>query len=232
MITTKVPVQHGQSGSPLLNQSCEVIGVVPYLSPEEYASASPASVVQQLLAKVGSAGPIPFSKRPRKGDNVRLFLDDGFRAGISAFERQDWKAAESLMKRAARSFPESALPLAVLGMVQVKQGNWKQAHAYLAKALQLRPECGLISLLDGLCLTSLGRIEGMTEVRRAIDLGLPDQATLTSAWALLARMEAALGHEEPAREALKTLEGLDAAQATALRDELRATKPAPANAPR
>jgi S1-C subfamily serine protease len=40
-IATTVPVKAGQSGSPLLNPVGEVIGVVPYASPSQSATASP-----------------------------------------------------------------------------------------------------------------------------------------------------------------------------------------------
>jgi S1-C subfamily serine protease len=52
-VATTVPVRAGQSGSPLLNPEGDVVGMVPYLSPTESATASPIAVIQELWLRPG-----------------------------------------------------------------------------------------------------------------------------------------------------------------------------------
>ena len=52
-----VPVRAGQSGSPLLNAEGDVVGVVPYVSPTESATASPVAVIQRIMANAGTNSP-------------------------------------------------------------------------------------------------------------------------------------------------------------------------------
>ncbi|HEY5909766.1 MAG TPA: serine protease [Verrucomicrobiae bacterium] len=221
-ITTTVPAQPGQSGSPLLNQAGEVIGLVPYTSAEQQATASPIAIAQAIASRAAGAGGVPFQQRPKKGGSLPLTMDADFRAGCAAISREDWVEAERRMKRAARHFRASPVPLAVLGTVCAKRAAWKQVHGYCTKALRLQPRGAFCALLDGSSLVMLGRLaEGTAAVRKSLDLGLPNGALQASAWALLASTETALGRHDQAQFALDNLQRLDAAEAAKLRSRLQ-----------
>ncbi|MBI5383263.1 MAG: trypsin-like peptidase domain-containing protein [Verrucomicrobia bacterium] len=223
---TTVPAQHGQSGSPLLNERFEVIGVMPFLSDQEQATVSPMTVVQQLVAKARTGAPIAFAKRPRKGGSAPLLLDADFKAGAEAMKRQDWNEVERRMKRAAKSFRESPLPLTCLASTYAKRGAWKETHAACEKALRLSQGSALLQVLDGTSLVMLGRnADGLASVRSGLDLGLPDPAMRRSAWTLLATAEAALGHANRVREALENLRSLDTAEASQVAERIRQINP-------
>lgn len=224
VIATTIPVRPGQSGSPLLNAGGEVLGVVPYISPKDSATASPVSAVRKILDRAGGRREVAFGKRPRNGSEKALFFDADFRSAVEALERHDWPEAEARMRRVAKRSPESPLAFTTVGAIQVQRGDFKKAEATLDKALRLNPDSALAHLLKGVCLAARSRVtEGLAAARKSIELGLPDRGTLVSAWEFLARTEDQLGHREESREALEKLGGLDPGRAAILREELQAT---------
>lgn len=225
-ISTTVPVRPGQSGSPLLNAAGEVLGVVPYISFEQSATASPVSAVRRILEKTGSSPAVGFSRRPRALPETPLIFDGDFRACGEAMQRKDWKEAESRIKSAVKRYPESPLAFTLLGSILVQRGAFRQAQPVVEKAMRLSPESGLPRLLRGACLLGRERVlEGLAEVRKSIATGLPGQGTLGSAWRLIAIGESRLGHADEAEEAVERLESLDAQEGAELRQQLGILKP-------
>ncbi len=224
-IITTIAARPGQSGSPLLDQTGQVIGVAAYVGTEHQATASPAAVARAILQKAEATKPIAFGDRPRNGGASPLVMDPDFRAGCEAMSRGDWKGTERRMKRAARRFRESAVPLAILAAACAQRTAWKEVHVYCKKALEIQPDSGFTRLLEGTSLVMLGHLpEGTAQVRKSLELGLPEPAMQTSAWRLVATAEVALGHRAQAQNALNNLARLDPAAAAALRDQLEAER--------
>jgi len=224
-IRTTIPVQEGQSGSPLLNAKGEVIGVVPYYSPTHSAIASPVATVKEIIARDGTHPPMPFSKRPSNGSNLPLLFDPDFRPAIDAFQRSDWLDAQRLLKRVAKRFPESPLTFTLLALVQMRDSQIGRALRSAERACQLSPDTAMPCLLKGVCLVTQGRpSEGLTLLRTALRIGLSDHYMTTSAWELVARVEEAQGHNQQAEEALIILERLDPKMAEDLRRQIDRNK--------
>jgi predicted Zn-dependent protease len=206
----------------LLNESGQVIGVVPHFDAKEQANASPAAIIRQIVSKSRANALLPFAKRPRTDSTAPLCFDSNFRAGVKAMGQNDWVEAERRMRRAAKDFRQSAVPLACLAVICTGRESWKATHAYCEKALRLSPDCGLVHMLDGTSLLALQRADhGVAAVRKGLELGLPDNPTRILAWTLLATVETSLGHEGQAQEALDNLRRLDADAAASLRNKLQ-----------
>ena len=220
-LATTVPVRAGQSGSPLLNAEGDVVGVVPYVSATESATASPVAVIQRIMAKAGTNSPTAFRSRPSNGSNLPLLLDADFKPAIDAVRRADWREAERRLKRVAKRFPESPFTFTALAMAQIRSGQVEKARANVERAHQLSPGSAMPYLLKAVCLVSRGDLsQGLGPVRKALELGLPNNDTACSAWELVASVEKGLGHNNEAEEALARLQGLDEKRAAELRGQL------------
>jgi predicted Zn-dependent protease len=168
------------------------------------------------------------SKRPRGGSDRPLFFDADFKPCLAAFQRRDWTEAELLMGRISKRSPQSSLALTMLASIQAGRAEFRKAQATVERALRLEPDNGMAYLLKGTCFAQRGRVaEGVTAVRKSLEIGLPDQGTLTAAWEFLARAEYELGNTNHANEALRNLENLDSARASDLRRRLHSNSKTP-----
>ena len=221
IVATTVPVRAGQSGSPLLNAEGDVVGVVPYVSPTESATASPVAVIQRIMANAGTNSPTAFHRRPSNGSNLPLFLDADFKPAIEALRRADWIEAERRLKRVAKRFPESPFTFTALAMAQIQSGRAGKARANVERAHELSPDSALPYLLRSVCLIRRGQLsQSLESVRKALELGLPGHDTTCSAWELVETIEQGLGHKKEAEEALVSLQGLDMKRAGDVRGRL------------
>jgi hypothetical protein len=199
IVTTSIPVQHGQSGSPLVNERAEVVGIVPYLSAQKHATAAPKMVIERMLAH---SKDLPFESRPRKGSKIPLILDPDFRNSVIALQKQDWKAAEKRMKRVQRKFPESPAAATMLAGLYAQRQSWEQVRKVCLQVLPANEDNAMLRNLLGTSLIVLNHpADGLLELRRAIALGLEDQNMLLSSWELIATTESQLDHKKQADEA-------------------------------
>ena len=226
-IAVTAPVHPGQSGSPLLDESGAVLGVVLGCNTNDGSGlAVPVTIVQRLLAQAGTTAPIPFAKRPRKGTSGRVIQDEMFIAGRRAYERHDWAGAEPPLKQVAKKYPDSPLALMSLGLTCTELHRWKEAEAAFARMVRLKPDSALAWYMYGLSSIMCGRsAKADAAMRRSIALGLTDKNQLPGAWTVIATAHAAQKDAKGAREALGNLQRLDPAQAEKLRRELQRNLP-------
>ena len=226
MLFLTLPVHPGQSGSPLLNESGEVIGVVAGIATNGGSYATPVNVVQRILEQTGATTPVPFAKRPRKGNSMPVVLDETIRAAALAFAWKDWAAAELLAKQAAKKFPGSPLTLTFLGLTYTQRGHWKEADAAFAKVVRLKPDSAFAWLMYGTSSMMRSRFAKADQaLRRSITLRLAEKDQLTHAWKMIAAADAARKDVKGAREALGNLQHLDPGRAEEWRRELQRDYP-------
>ncbi len=222
IIWLKLALHPGQSGSPVVNELGEVLGVASGTRSDGTGFAMPADIVQRLLAHSGQAGPTPFAKRPRKGTSTHAIADETFRAAVRAMAREDWSAAEPLVKRAAKKFPDSAFTQTLLGIAEFRRRDLKRADAAFAKVVRLKPESSFAWLMYGCTSLLLQRFtDADAALRRSIELGLTAKDQLEQAWQTLACVRAVRNDAQGARDALATLRRLDPAKADTCRRELQ-----------
>jgi S1-C subfamily serine protease len=225
-ILTTVPVKKGHSGSPMLNAEGEVIGVLFGSGAVEESFVAPVEVIRDILAQPGSAHPIPFAKRPRRG-NLPVVKDPEFKAGAQAMERKNWTEANRRFRGVVRRFPDSPTANLLLGISYRELKSWANAKGALAKAVQHKPQSAVAWLLYGNTLLALEQFaDGAAALQEALNLGLTDWNQHLAAWSDLAAAHAQLGDGAKAQAALDRLAKLDARRATRLRTQLEQRYPA------
>jgi hypothetical protein len=214
VISTSIQMRHGQSGSPLLDESGAVLGVVSGLDDESHGSAMPVKIVRRLLPK--DEAPVPFSQRPRHGDSLPLVGDKEFRTIVLTLSRDDWRHGQKQLQHIAGRFPESPTVQLLLGAACIKSESWKQAYEALTKVVRLRPESGLAWYLLGVASAGHGRYEESDlALKKSIKLGFPNPEQLTSAWELMALNNAQRRNLNGLKEAMENLKRLDPSEASA-----------------
>ncbi len=213
-ILTTIQIHHGQSGSPLLNETGAVLGVVSGVDDAERGSAMPVKIVHTILTNSSSSGPIPFSKRPRTAGGAPLILDSDFRAALESIAHEDWRSGQRKLKKAIARFPDSPIVLLMLGASYVKAQSWKQADAIIGKVVELKPDSGLAWYFLGTTAAARGRY-GQSDVafKKSMELGFGDKDQLVAAWKLMAITSAHRKNVPGVVEALDNLKGLDPNQA-------------------
>lgn len=217
-LVTSVPVQPGQSGSPMLNESGQVIGVLFGSRSDSHGSIAPVEVVMEILAQRGSTNPVPASKRPRRG-SLPVVKDAEFRAGCEAMHRKDWTEAIRRFLSLARRYPESPTTHLLLGISYRETASWAYAKGAFAKAIEHKPQSSIAWFLYGSTLVTLERFaDGADALQQSLEMGLNETNQVISAWAHLATAYAGLGDATRAQQAIDNLRKLDVKKA----DEARA----------
>lgn len=233
-VLTTIPVRGGHSGSPMLNERGEVVGLAVAATADKNGVAMPVKVIKRILARAGTNAPMPFASRPRKGSGATLAMDKDFRAGREAMQRQAWATAEPLLRKVTQRFSDSPAAQMYFGYNCVQQRSWKDAVAAFRQALKYREDSPVLWFFYGTSLVADHQTaDGTGALRKAIELQLADPVQLASAWSTLALVAAGRHHEAEARTALAQVRRLDADRADRLQVELwrlypLLTVPAPA----
>jgi len=218
-------VRPGHSGSPMLNDSGQVIGVVFGSTADAESYIAPIEVVRDILAQPGYTNPIPFSNRPR-GGSLPVVVDAEFKAGARAMERKDWAEANRRFRGLARRFPNSPTANLFLGMSCRNLQSWSAAKGAFARAVQHKPQSSVAWLLYGSTLVAMEQYaDGVEALREALKLGLPEANQILSVWTELATAYAELGDGPKAQEALERLRRLDPRRAALTRANLEKRHP-------
>jgi S1-C subfamily serine protease len=219
-LVTNIPVQPGQSGSPMLNESGQVVGVLFGSESDSQSDVAPIEVIREILAQPGSTNPLPASKRPRRG-RLPVIKDAEFRAGADAMERKDSKEAVRRFSNLARRFPESPLAHVLLGISYREIGSLAYAKGAFAKAVEHKPESSLTWYLYGSTLVTLEKFADAAQaLQQSLKIGSSETSQVLSAWSLLATAYAELGDGARAQEAIDNLRRLDAKKADETRTKI------------
>jgi Tfp pilus assembly protein PilF len=222
VIATTIRMHPGQSGSPLVDETGKVVGVVSGLDNAQRGSAMPITIVEEILTNASLSAPVAFKERPRGHSREPLALDKDFRVAVECMRTNDWQAAQNRCKRLASRFPDSPMVNLVLGVLYIKRESWKQADVALGKVVRQKPRSGLAWYLYGVTCAERGRYdESDVALKKSMELGLFDQGQVASAWNLMAIINAKRNNTQGVREALDNLKRLDPSEASNCVRELR-----------
>ncbi len=213
-ILTTIQMRHGQSGSPLLDETGAVLGVVSGVDDAERGSAMPIKIVHTILTNSSSCGPIPFGKRPRTAGGAPLILDPDFRGALASIAHEDWRSGQRKLKKVSMRFPDSPIVLLMRGASYVKSQRWKEADAIIGKVVELKPDSGLAWYFLGATAAARGRYEQSdVAFKKSMELRFGDNVQLAAAWKLMAITSARRKNVPRVMEAVENLKRLDPNQA-------------------
>ena len=132
-------VAPGSSGSPVLDSSGKVVGVVTAVErgKQVTALAIPVEVVKELVSRAARVEePKPLGGLTQRGWND-LSTDAGFGAAVKAYKERDFEDAERLAKAVIARFPDSAPAHLFLGQVYLQRRSYAEAANSFERAAQL-----------------------------------------------------------------------------------------------
>jgi len=140
-LLVKATASEGAGGSPLFNESGELIGMIRAELKENMPGAAVSiDSIQELLkrARAGANLQPVTDLKPRTYDE--LIDDPDFREALGKFESRDFLNALGLMSRVAERFPESATCRAFVGTFQTQMKSWAPAEESYRAAIKLDPD--------------------------------------------------------------------------------------------
>ena len=143
-LLVKATASEGAGGSPLFNESGELIGMIRAELKENMpgAAVSIDSIHELLKRAPAGANPRPVTDlKPRTYDE--LIDDPDFREALGKFESRDFLNALGLMSHVAERFPESATCRAFVGTFQTQMKSWAAADESYRAAIKLDPDGAL-----------------------------------------------------------------------------------------
>jgi tetratricopeptide (TPR) repeat protein len=140
----KATVSDGVAGSPIFNQTGEVIGMIrAELKESMPAAAVSIDSIEELLKQA----PASVNPRPIAGLKPRAYYelmdDPEFKEALSRFERRDFLDAMGHMTHAAEHFPDSAACRTFLGTFQTELKAWAAAEESYRAAIKINPDYAL-----------------------------------------------------------------------------------------
>ena len=199
------PVAKGNSGSPVMDDTGEVVGIlVGELSSFTQGWCIPSDDIKRLLAAARDAKVTKISDiKKRTYDD--LFKDLDFQAALGAAHRGDNVEAVKKMALASQDFPESGACLVLLGSYHSNLKSWKEAEAAYRAAIKLKPDYALAWAFLGAVLALEGkRNDGFDACRKAIAI----KPELPEAWMNLAGIFILSRDYDEARKAIEKLKSM------------------------
>jgi len=133
-------VAPGSSGSPVLNSSGKVIGVVTAVerAGQTTALAIPVEAVKELVSRAARMEePKPLGALTRRGGND-LSTDAEFGAAAKAYTARNFEEAERRAKAVTARYPDSAAAHLFLGQVYLQRRLYVEAADSFERAIQLK----------------------------------------------------------------------------------------------
>jgi len=195
LIQTTAPISPGSSGSPLLNEMGEVIGIAT-------GSVTPAQNMNFAVA-------INDVKKLRGGPGVRTDNEKALQAyvaGVLYMNKKDYANAEKSLLTATRLDPNNVDAWLDLGSVYYYlRHRDKEGEAY-NKAVRLQPNNSQAHYLLGTWYEDIGRFDrAIAEYRIAVTIDPTDDG----AWFDLGELELIVGRRSAASEAYERLKTLN-----------------------
>jgi Tfp pilus assembly protein PilF len=229
--STRIPVEGGESGSPILNATGEAIGMIrggfahyqTGLADADYTQtkglAVSAGYIQSLVCAAGiGSDPRPLATL-KKREYDDLFDDLDFKAALQAAQRGKNTDAARLMKLAIGHFPESGAFHVLLGSYYSKLSLWKEANEAFTKATSLNPGNALAWASLGMVLSYQHKAEEAIDAcRKAARL----ESGRSDTWFNIGGAYLLLKHYDEAQAAIQHLRDLNTREAAADADKLTA----------
>ena len=143
IIQITAPVSHGNSGSPLLNMSGQVIGIVTVKVTNGQNINLALGVAR--IATLQPAAPIAFDQLASKNRSTtqpEVLAELWYRGGIDSLWLGNYDSALSYFETAANRNPRRPETWIQIGYCKVKQGRNDEAIRAYQHAIQLRPNSG------------------------------------------------------------------------------------------
>lgn len=201
----EAPVAKGNSGSPVLSEAGEVVGIlVGQLRSFTQGWCIPSDDIGRLLALADDTKVTELAAlKTRTYDD--LFKDLDFQGALAAAHRRDNVDAIRMMALASQRFPKSGACLVLLGSYHSNQKSWKEAESAYRAAIKLKPDYALAWAFLGAVLELQGkRSDGLDACRRSIAM----KPELPEGWTNLAGIYISSGDYAEARTAIEKLKGM------------------------
>ena len=134
-------VAPGSSGSPVLDSSGKVIGVITAVerAGQTDALAIPVEAVKELVSRATKVGePKPLGTMTRRGGGNDLSTDAEFGAAVEAYRDSNFEEAERRGQAVATRYPDSAPAHLFLGQVYLHRRSYVEAANSFERAIRLR----------------------------------------------------------------------------------------------
>jgi putative serine protease PepD len=180
-------VSPGSSGSPVVDENGQVVGVATFLINNAQALnfARPVAYVSELLDQCKATTEVaPFWTVTANPKNVVL-NDPDFLAAENALQKDDAAGALKLLNGIAAKYPENSAFLFKLGAVYQRLNLLDDAVQAYQHALKLEPTSGIGWTSLGSALAKLKRVADATDAARQAVKQSPDYGP---AWALLGKL--------------------------------------------
>lgn len=172
-IQVSAAVDHGSSGSPVLNARGEVIGVIAMMQRKQrtIGLAIPVEAARRLLASVtASTRPKPVASLAERPDND-IFADADFRIAASAGFNRDLGEAQKRIDSVRRRYPRSALAHLLHAHILEQQDQLPEAAAACVRATELHPRYATAWCMLGAVQTRQGNFDAaIASLRRAVEV--------------------------------------------------------------
>ena len=155
-----MPVRKGESGSPVLNEAGEVIGMNRgQFGDRNIALAVSVDYIKRLLAgPLDTAAPRPVAQMSKR-EFEELFDDVDFKTGMNASARAEYKEAARHMELAVKHFPQSGAFHVLLGNYYGWLSRWNDAKEEFDKAIAIKSDNAIAWASLGITLAYQGRPE-------------------------------------------------------------------------
>lgn len=172
-ILVSAPVNHGSSGSPVLNARGEVIGVIAMMQRAQrtIGLAIPVEAVRRLIASVPSnATPKPLASLDDRPEND-IFADPDFRLAAAASFNNDLDVASQRIELVLNRFPRSPLAHVLHAHILHQQGKSADAVMASTRATELNPRYATAWCILGSVHNRQGRFDAaIAALHRATEL--------------------------------------------------------------
>jgi tetratricopeptide (TPR) repeat protein len=173
MIQISAPISHGSSGSPVMDETGQVIGVATLVSEEgqnlnfAIAVEKVFAALTQQLPREQSSGPALTTTTPPPAGGAKALLDNG----NAFFDKKEYDKAISSFTDAIRLDPTSALVYCQRGRAYGYKGDYDNAISDFDEAIRLDPRLALAYNARGVVYFNQGKLDkAISEYDEAIQL--------------------------------------------------------------
>jgi S1-C subfamily serine protease len=215
------PSKEGESGSPVLDASGEVVGLIRgEMNNHTQGWIVTVDAIKQLMLSATAADPKPVSQMENR-KFVELYGDPNFEPALqAAYDSENLEAARRMALVTAH-FPRSPTVYELLGSYESRLHEWKQAGDAFTRAIQIRPDYTFAMASLGMVLCYQGKPGKALELtNKAMQMALAQQSEYTDTWLNIGGAYILLGHNNDAKKVIQVLRGFKTQDADGCADEL------------
>jgi len=231
-LSVRVPIRRGESGSPILDNAGEVIGMARAQmgGSDETCFVVSVDYIRHLLAAPVRSTLVPVASL-QKRDSDEIYDDPDFRAGVNASEKGGHKEAMRRLELAVKRFPASGAFHVLLGGCYSRLSMYGDAAREFEKAADINPANALAWASLGLANANENIFPGAAGAIQKAAALKPD---LPEAWFNIAATYLFLKQYGDARAAIQRLRDFKTPEAAEMAEnltrvlEIANTQPPPA----